>query len=96
MATPKVTRNRAVGAENQVPPLVNYNLFLSDPVLTAAVRREDAAWAEPQIAELGQFLGTEEVQRCATTRMRIRRFCTRTTATGIGATKLSFILHGTT
>ena len=60
------TQITAAGREaslNQVPPLTGYNLFLSDPTLAAAVQREGAAWAEPQLAELGQFLGTEEVQR---------------------------------
>ncbi|HEY1938977.1 MAG TPA: isovaleryl-CoA dehydrogenase [Candidatus Angelobacter sp.] len=50
-------------AQNQVPPLTNYNLFLSDPTLVQAVEREGAGWARRQIAELGEFLGTEEVQR---------------------------------
>jgi putative acyl-CoA dehydrogenase len=48
---------------NQVLPLTGYNLFSSDPTLSEAVGREGAGWAEAQLAELGQFLGTEEVQR---------------------------------
>ncbi len=48
---------------NQVPPLTGYNLFLSDKTLVEAVRREGADWAAQQITELGQLLGTEEVQR---------------------------------
>lgn len=48
---------------NQVPPLTNYNLFLTDATLVQAVEREGAAWARQQIIELGQLLGTEETQR---------------------------------
>jgi putative acyl-CoA dehydrogenase len=64
MHLPAQTQETAVERSlNQVPPLMGYNLFLSDPTLAAAIRREGAGWAEPQLAELGQFLGTEEVQR---------------------------------
>jgi putative acyl-CoA dehydrogenase len=48
---------------NQVPPLTGYNLFLSDRTLADGVSREDAGWAMPQLSELGQVLGSEEVQR---------------------------------
>ena len=50
-------------AQNQVPPLTGYNLFLSDRTLVKAVDREGAAWASTQISELGRLLGTDEVQR---------------------------------
>jgi len=50
-------------AQNQVPPLTGYNLFLSDRTLVQAVEREGAGWAREQITELGRFLGTEEAQR---------------------------------
>jgi putative acyl-CoA dehydrogenase len=50
-------------AQNQVPPLTGYNLFLSDRTLARAVDREGAGWAREQISELGRFLGTEEAQR---------------------------------
>jgi putative acyl-CoA dehydrogenase len=50
---------------NQPPPLVNYNLYLSDPVLVAAVRDGDAAWADNRIATLGALLGGEEAQQSA-------------------------------
>jgi putative acyl-CoA dehydrogenase len=50
-------------AQNQVPPLTGYNLFLSDPTLVKAVEREGAGWAHPQITELGRLLGSEEAQR---------------------------------
>jgi len=48
---------------NQAPPLVNYNLYLTDPTLVEAIHREGADWAEAQLSVLGQFLGTEEAQR---------------------------------
>jgi len=48
---------------NQAPPLVGYNLYLTDPHLIEAVRREQAAWAEAELSQLGEFLGTEEAQR---------------------------------
>ena len=50
-------------AQNQVPPLTGYNLFLSDRTLVQAVEREGAGWAREQITELGRLLGTEEAQR---------------------------------
>jgi putative acyl-CoA dehydrogenase len=48
--------------QNQVPPLTNYNLFLTDRTLSQAVDRE-AGWAREQLTELGRFLGSEEAQR---------------------------------
>jgi putative acyl-CoA dehydrogenase len=50
-------------AENQVPPLTGYNLFLSDRTLVRAMEREGAAWARKQVSDLGRLLGTEEAQR---------------------------------
>ena len=49
---------------NQVTPLVNYNLFTTDPTLVAAVERS-ASWAAERISQLGCVLGTEEAQRWA-------------------------------
>jgi putative acyl-CoA dehydrogenase len=46
--------------ENQVPPLVGYNLFTSDPALLEAARREGAGWIEDRAVELGKWLGGEE------------------------------------
>ncbi len=48
---------------NQAPPLVGYNLYITDRHLTEAVQREGAAWADGQLRELGAFLGTEDAQR---------------------------------
>lgn len=50
-------------AQNQVPPLTGYNLFLCDRTLVEAVEREGAGWAREQITEFGRLLGTEEAQR---------------------------------
>jgi len=44
---------------NQVPPLVDYNLYATDRVLVDAVEREGAAWIGPRAAELGAILGRE-------------------------------------
>ena len=46
--------------QNQVPPLVDYNLFSSDRVLVEASQREGAAWIVDQAHRLGEKLGTEE------------------------------------
>ena len=48
---------------NQTPPLVDYNLYLADTALVAAIDREGAAWADAQLRELGEFLGTDDAQR---------------------------------
>jgi putative acyl-CoA dehydrogenase len=48
---------------NQPPPLADYNLFESDRVMTEAVRREGADWAERRISEVGALAGSEQLQR---------------------------------
>jgi len=48
---------------NQAPPLVNFNLYLTDATLADSVEREAAGWAAPQLREFGQLLGGEEAQR---------------------------------
>jgi putative acyl-CoA dehydrogenase len=45
--------------KNQVPPLVDYNLFDCDRVLVESLEREDAGWAREQAHELGAILGGE-------------------------------------
>jgi putative acyl-CoA dehydrogenase len=42
---------------------VGYNLYLADQTLVNAIQREEAAWADQQLREFGEFLGTEEAQR---------------------------------
>jgi putative acyl-CoA dehydrogenase len=64
-AVPRDVRNQPGASQdglNQVPPLVDYNLFLSDETLAQGVRREGGEWAVEQLASLGQLLGTEEAQ----------------------------------
>jgi putative acyl-CoA dehydrogenase len=46
---------------NQPPPLVDYDLYRSDPVLSAAVEREGGAWGEQLLSGLGARLGSGEV-----------------------------------
>jgi putative acyl-CoA dehydrogenase len=46
---------------NQPPPLQDYNLFEQDRALVEAVRREGAAWAEPDLSALGKLAGTPGV-----------------------------------
>src|SRR5260370_7984654 len=45
---------------NQVPPLVNYNLFEQDMTLDESVRREGAAWITDHVPALGKVAGSEE------------------------------------
>ena len=46
---------------NQVPPLVDYDVFGTDPVLAAAVEREGARWALDQLGEFGRAAGTADM-----------------------------------
>lgn len=65
-AVPRDVRNQPGGNQegfDQAPPLVDYNLFLSDETLAQSVRGEGGEWAVEQLASLGQLLGTEEAQR---------------------------------
>jgi len=43
---------------NQTPPLENYNLLVSDCALREAIAREQAAWAEDELAALGARFGS--------------------------------------
>jgi putative acyl-CoA dehydrogenase len=45
---------------NQPPPLEPYNLFTSDTVLRAAVKREQADWSADGLTALGAMLGKSE------------------------------------
>jgi len=45
---------------NQPPPLEPYNLFESDAVLRAAVKRERAEWAHAELSALGATFGRPE------------------------------------
>jgi putative acyl-CoA dehydrogenase len=48
---------------NQPPPLEPCDLFTGDAVLTAAVARENAGWAERDLAALGALLGSPDTIR---------------------------------
>jgi len=43
---------------NQPPPLVDYDLFASDPILREAVTRGEAEWAAGEVLSLGALAGT--------------------------------------
>ncbi|MCA9795993.1 MAG: DNA alkylation response protein, partial [Candidatus Eremiobacteraeota bacterium] len=45
---------------NQPPALENYNLFETDPVLKSGIERYDGGWGVPELAKLGQHIGTNE------------------------------------
>lgn len=45
---------------NQVPPLVNYNVFEQDATLVESVQREGAAWAGDQLTSFGNVASSEE------------------------------------
>ncbi|MCP3938344.1 MAG: DNA alkylation response protein, partial [Actinomycetia bacterium] len=45
---------------NQVPPLIDYDLFDTDPVLPAAVEREGARWALDLLGDFGRTVGTAD------------------------------------
>ncbi len=47
-------------ALNQPPPLVDFNLFSTDPALCEAVAREGAGWACAQLEEFGRQSGAAE------------------------------------
>jgi putative acyl-CoA dehydrogenase len=49
---------------NQVPPLAGHDVA-ADPALLAGLRREDAAWAEPGLHELGLLAGAAHTQDLA-------------------------------
>jgi len=45
---------------NQAPPLVDYNVFEADRVLSEAVEREGASWARDRISAVGAIAGAGE------------------------------------
>ena len=49
---------------NQVPPLAGYDVA-ADPALLSGVSREGAAWAEPELHDLGLLAGTAQTQDLA-------------------------------
>jgi len=47
---------------NQVPPLVDYDVFTADAALLEGVQRHEAGWAVDDLTVLGQRAGTAEAQ----------------------------------
>ncbi len=47
---------------NQPPPLVDHDVFGTDRALAEALVREGAAWAEPELHQLGELAGRPESQ----------------------------------
>ncbi|MGH8445975.1 MAG: isovaleryl-CoA dehydrogenase [Solimonas sp.] len=47
--------------DNQAPPLVDYNAYLSDPALREAVAREGGGWADAQLSAYGVVTGGEMI-----------------------------------
>ena len=45
---------------NQLPPLVGYNLFEADAPLRESLEREGASWAHGLVHELGELAGTQQ------------------------------------
>lgn len=50
---------------NQVPPLVDYDAFLTDRCLVAALAREGAGWARKRLSRLGGIAGASATQELA-------------------------------
>ncbi|HVZ53451.1 MAG TPA: hypothetical protein VG986_15910, partial [Pseudolabrys sp.] len=53
-----MTENAMFEVDNQPPPLESYNLLTSDSVLSAALKREGAGWAQGELTALGATLGS--------------------------------------
>ena len=79
---------------NQVPPLVDYNLFTSDRVLVEALERRRGAWATDRAGNLARFWDGRRRSPGASRRTTIRRCCTRTTLAAIASTRCAFIRRG--
>ncbi len=48
---------------NQVPPLDDYDLYATDPVLRDAIVREGGGWADAELSGFGRRVGSPEVFR---------------------------------
>jgi putative acyl-CoA dehydrogenase len=57
---PTLGAHRTHEAENQAPPLVNYDAYATDAALVAAVAANDARWADPALRAIGRRAGSEE------------------------------------
>ena len=47
---------------NQPPPLIDYDVFSSDRVLTEALEREGGGWAREQAAQVGTMAGADAMR----------------------------------
>ena len=56
-----ISRLETHEVDNQPPPLVDYNLYSSDPILREAAHREGAAWADQRLDVFGAEVGSEWV-----------------------------------
>src|SRR5262249_3560228 len=50
---------------NQSTPLVDYDMFGSDPVLVELIKRYGAEWALEQLSAFGRFTGSAQAQEWA-------------------------------
>ena len=57
----KPTAVRTHEVTNQAPPLVDYNVFEADRVMSEAVRREGAEWAVEKVSAVGEIAGRGDV-----------------------------------
>ncbi|HET9797726.1 MAG TPA: acyl-CoA dehydrogenase family protein, partial [Gemmatimonadaceae bacterium] len=74
---PLADRFRTHDVENQPPPLAPYDAYATDLPLREALAREEAAWAEDDVAAYGQITGGEEMALGAAAnenRPRLRAF----------------------
>ncbi|MFI0239938.1 acyl-CoA dehydrogenase family protein [Streptomyces sp. NPDC016845] len=60
-AAQRTTHRATHEVTNQVPPLTGHDVA-ADPALLEALRREGAAWAEPELHDLGTLAGSGQAQ----------------------------------
>ena len=63
MATAERRTTQTHQVFNQASPLEDYNSFDADRVLTEALQREGAGWAEEKARELGAICGSAQTIR---------------------------------
>ncbi|MEZ4436128.1 MAG: acyl-CoA dehydrogenase family protein [bacterium] len=67
--------------QNQVPPLLDFDAWASDPALREAVAREGAAWAQDELAAFGKLTGSaalhEHARLANENRPKLRAFDAR-------------------
>ena len=80
--------------QNQVPPLVDYNLFATDRVLGEALSREGGDWVADQAHKLGEVLGREEVMQWGFDANNNPPVLHTHDAPAIGSTRCDFIHPG--